>query len=309
LSGAATTGEVNTPTKALHASRGEHDKLLAELAQREAQLTAKQVEWEASQAVAAWTILEPADLQSTMGATFAKQPDNSILVAGASARGSYTVALSTDLAEVTAIRLELLGDGSLPAGGPGRAPNGNLTVSEFRATAASKTDPAKSMPLSFARATDDFSQDGYPVANAIDGNPQTHWAIHPQVGKNHAGIFEIKEDVNFAGGVKLTVTLDQQFDDQHTIGRFRVAVTSAKRPVAAPAVPEKILEILAVAPDKRNDVQKAELTSFHRSRDAEWVRLNQAVAASGEQLKNERLTGAQDLAWALINSPAFLFNR
>ena len=29
---------------------------------------------------------------------------------------------------------------------------------------------------------------------------------------------------------------------------------------------------------------------------------------SAEQLKNIRLTGAQDLVWALVNNPAFLFN-
>jgi hypothetical protein len=33
------------------------------------------------------------------------------------------------------------------------------------------------------------------------------------------------------------------------------------------------------------------------------------VALSAKQLDSRRLTAAQDLAWALINSPAFLFNR
>ena len=36
--------------------------------------------------------------------------------------------------------------------------------------------------------------------------------------------------------------------------------------------------------------------------------LNRDVALSQQQLADARLTAAQDLTWALINSPAFLFN-
>ena len=38
------------------------------------------------------------------------------------------------------------------------------------------------------------------------------------------------------------------------------------------------------------------------------ARLRGEVKVSGQQLKNKRLTAVQDVAWALINNPAFLFN-
>ena len=43
--------------------------------------------------------------------------------------------------------------------------------------------------------------------------------------------------------------------------------------------------------------------------DPQLKRLQHDVQLSSEQLKNQRLTAVQDIAWALINSPAFLFNR
>ena len=39
------------------------------------------------------------------------------------------------------------------------------------------------------------------------------------------------------------------------------------------------------------------------------TQLERAVKLSSQQLESGRLTGVQDIAWALINSSAFLFNR
>ncbi len=42
--------------------------------------------------------------------------------------------------------------------------------------------------------------------------------------------------------------------------------------------------------------------------DPKLVQLRQDAEQSKRQIANKRLTGAQDLVWALINNPAFLFN-
>ena len=42
--------------------------------------------------------------------------------------------------------------------------------------------------------------------------------------------------------------------------------------------------------------------------DAKLQQIRRAVELSQEQLKNKRLTVAQDVVWALINNPSFLYN-
>jgi hypothetical protein len=158
------------------------------------------------------------------------------------------------------------------------------------------------------RATATFSQEGFGVAGTIDANPATGWAIAPQFGKPQTAVFEIKGALKQVGGTTLTFTLDQQYAGKdHNIGRFRLSVTTAKPPFSLEGPPEAIAKILAVEAEKRSAAQKAELTRYFRSIDPELARLTTVLNELGKP-GDPRLIGAQDLAWALLNSPAFLFN-
>ena len=61
------------------------------------------------------------------------RPDASVLASGrASPRDRYDVEVEGDLGGASSIRLEALADPSHPAGGPGRAPNGNFVLTRFQ---------------------------------------------------------------------------------------------------------------------------------------------------------------------------------
>jgi hypothetical protein len=306
-----TEKELALGVEALKAAAADHAKVVATLAEYEQTLPAKQAAWEASLGKPlVWTPLDPSELKSAAGATLTKQDDKSVVATGPMEKDVYTFVAPTDLKGITAIRLEAITDPSLAAGGPGRATNGNFVLSELKLTAAPQSDPSKAEPIALQNASADFSQDNWHVSGAIDGREDTGWAVMPQFGKSHAAIFETKTDVGADGGTILALTLSQQFPDgKHLLGKFRISVTDAMRPVSESKLPEAVASALAVPADKRTPEQAAAVSTHFRSLDPELARLTAEVGKAGDAAKNARQIGIQDLAWALINSPAFLFNR
>jgi hypothetical protein len=204
-----------------------------------------------------WVVVEPVSFLSKGGATLTKQADKSLLAGGTNPdKDSYTVIARTDVRNVRAVRLEVLGDPSLPAGSPGRGDgNGNFVLSQFRVSAGPKSDFTKSAPVVLQSAEADYSQPGFPVAAAIDGAGTNGWAIgfeDPKHGwsvmrkgkdPSHTATFQMKSPIDFAEGTILTVTLDQTSAVKgHNLGRLRLSVLADEPPsLEPPPIPEVVL--------------------------------------------------------------------
>jgi WD40 repeat protein len=215
---------------------------------------------------------------------------------------------------------------------------------------AAETGGYADIKLQKAQAT--FSQGGYAVETAIDGNTQADngngWAISPQTGQDQAAVFELAEALEAARGIVLELKLHQNYvDSQHTLGRFRISVTDAPPPLGF-GLPTDVAAVIAKPADQRSESERDTLLAYVRKHDEQYnklqaaltneqqpladdprlkeleadlakaeqslpidpklQRLRRAVTLSEQQLKNKRLTVAQDIVWALINSPSFLYN-
>jgi Protein of unknown function (DUF1553)/Protein of unknown function (DUF1549)/Planctomycete cytochrome C len=164
-------------------------------------------------------------LSAASGATIAVQGDQALLVSGTNPeKDTYTVILETDLPRVDALRLEALTDPQLSNQGPGRTPHGNFVLSEI--TVEATLPDGTSRPIKLVAPSADFSQEMYPVAQAIDGQASTGWAIHGP-GKwnvNRTATFELEGASSLSGPIHWTIKLDQQHGTQHTLGKFRLSL-------------------------------------------------------------------------------------
>ncbi|MGE0755585.1 MAG: DUF1549 and DUF1553 domain-containing protein [Pirellulaceae bacterium] len=307
-----TDAEVQLAVDSMQQAGSERTQLHAQLAGHLQVLAARQADWERTQAgQSEWVPLVPVELRSRAGATFQKADDHTVLVSGTNGNDVYTFIAPTRVTAITGLRVEALADASLPAGGPGRAANGNFVLNEIRLSSAPSRAPDRLQAVPLRNPSADFSQDGWSVTGAIDGQGGSGWAIMPAVNRNHMAVFETVSDISGDdGGSVLTVELDQHYPDgTHSLGKFRISVTTSPRPVGVSHLPAQLATALTTPIERRTPEQAQQLAAHFQSLDPELTRLRAAVAQAEQQFQNRRLTGAQDLAWALINSPAFLFNR
>lgn len=257
------------------------------------ELAAAQLAWEQTQQP--WTPLTPDSMQALSGTQLKTRADGAILATGPNpATETYTLQFSKLPAGVTALRIEVLPDDSLPQKGPGRAGNGNFVLSELTAkvrTAAGE----QSVPLQNATAT--YEQTGaaganpygrWAVAAAIDADARGRtwgWAVMEQVGRSQTAVFETATDLTLPEGAVLSLVLDQNLDNPgHNIGCFRVFASTAPRPLkASEAIPAEIAVLVAIPSAERSEQQTKTLAAWYRSTAPQLQAEREQLAAAEKE--------------------------
>jgi hypothetical protein len=243
----------------------------------EAKLTELQTEWEQKhgrqtlEAASAWQVLAP-HATSAGGATFVAQQDGSYLVSGTKPlQDVYT--LVTPLASgttLTALQFDILPDETGAGQSFGRVGNGNIALSEFEVEIIDAAQlNAPPTPIKLAAAAADYSQSNWLISYAIDGNRDTGWAVDgndPSKRVERHGVFLLDRPISLPQGGTLTVRVRQETFDNHTIGRFRLSMSSrqeVKEPYLRP--PALVLQALSVETDRRSAAEREALSEFYRS--------------------------------------------
>jgi hypothetical protein len=174
------------------------------------------------------------------------------------------------------------------------------------------------------------------------------WSIGKAVAQPHWAAFSFEKPIGNSDTNVLKIVLQHRYEAPYEIGRFRVWVTTNAVPTNE-GLPSDVASIVKTAASSRSNQQKGVLLTHYRLFDPEMrkaeqdlalakkplqedtklkelelslsrvtkpvltdpqlVQLRLDVELGRKQLKNPRLIVAQDLAWALINTPSFLFNR
>jgi hypothetical protein len=174
------------------------------------------------------------------------------------------------------------------------------------------------------------------------------WAVAgaPAI-QRHTATFKFETSITSTNGATLRLTLIQHYGEDLLLGHFRLYLTGSDNPLDFGA-PESVVLAARAPAGLRKPEQMAAIIDYFRAGDAEFWKRKQAVVkasdplpldpkladlqnvlskaelpiriapdlvqlredaqASTQQTQNKRLTAAQDLTWALINSAGFLFN-
>ena len=205
-----------------------------------------------------WTVARPLSARANIP-TLAVQPDGAVLASGdQSKKDDYDVAYPPAFGPITAIRMEVLPDDSLPQRGPGRVdyegPFGDFFLSEL-------TLGTKSGPVKLTGATQTFASGANTAQAAIDGDPLTGWSINGAQGAAQIAVFPLAKPL-----APEAFTLRLHFERYYAagLGKFRISTTTDSKPAQA-SFPAPVEAALAVADAERTPTQRGQMLAYFLS--------------------------------------------
>ena len=170
--------------------------------------------------------------RTASGAPLKLLEDNSLLIdKSAKPQEAYDLSVATSLKTVTALRLRVLPDDSLPKNGPGTAGNGNFVLTNFTVTVDGK-------PVQLKAAFADHEQPGFPASAIINSDKSTGWAIN--IGRGQKAKMNARHEVTFlfdkpvaTQSKPLTIRMEHNLNDNYLVGRFALDLSAT-----APSIPK-----------------------------------------------------------------------
>ena len=218
-----------------------------------------------------WTVLRPASLSADGGVTLATLKDGSIRAGGAMPPSSiYEVKVKTALRNITAFRIELIPDPSLPAGGSGRAADGKGVVTMFQVN----QDGRK---VDLDRITTDFQSEESELGLVLRPAEQLKrgWGVNPKVTSRHWAVIEPSRMLGGAAATEFTIRIGNEYEGA-PVGRFRLSVTDSEYPEV---IPEETAKIIRQAESQRSEKDRKELRAYYLAHPREHRKVYESVKA------------------------------
>ena len=226
--------------------RKEKEALLAKIAQlkNERDTLAQEVRnRQTAKPDSPWQCLAPSKVTtSDPGLSFRTLSDHSLLSSGNNP-DQATITVQGDLppTPLHALRLDALRHESMTDGGIARSDSGNFVLTSFEAFLVRKDGSRTKLPLQKPQAT--FEQGPYTIASALDGNPETGWAVYDgrPIDRDHAALFQLANPLQAQPDDTLEIVLRHQSrHPKHFLGRFKISLSSQPNPPLGDPAPDTV---------------------------------------------------------------------
>ncbi len=241
----------------------------AKLSALDKELAAGQAGWEQNALTyqPKWEVLSPANLKADNGVSLTALPDGSVLAGGATPPSSiFQLTADTRLKNITAFRLELIPDSTLPGGGSGRGVDGKGVVTLFDVRMSGRK-------VDLARITADFKSEESELNLVVNPAEQLKrgWGVNPEMNQPHYAVIETAR--MFTPEATLTFRIGSEYEGA-PVGRFRISVTDSEYPEVVPA---DMAAILRAAASERSEKDAVALTKYFVTHPVERRAANEAV--------------------------------
>ena len=244
-----------------------------------------------------WQVLEPVLLEAERS-WLKWQAGGLVVHDGQIARGTYlthngrrrvvasedrfTITANTYQKNVTSLRLDAWADKSLPQRGPGVNGDGSFELTELKVTArpfdGNASEPSQVLKLKPVFAA--FEDKDQPLAQAVDGKPETAWVVRSTAKKDNAAVFELEAPLaGFASGTVITFELSFR---SLGIGRLRLSLSTEPNPAtwAGDSTSQHLGEIRAILAANNNTLPESQrdmMVRWFANVDPETAKVHQAI--------------------------------